>query len=213
MTSERVQENFFTFPKRAHQGRTFTYVLRCQGEDLLKVGFSHDPIKRFHTLHPRFYSFFDLDESLLIETDRLKEARRLERLFIERWPEHQAPAPLAINAQAGGHTEWFRGVGDSVAVVAERLAERYGHPVHSPLRDWLRGQLLERADLLFAWSDRMYQIIEWQYQNQHAQARDSTYANSLRHVLDAMESVGIDSKALVPEPVHHWYLADRATRR
>lgn len=211
MTSKSAQETLFTLPHRAHQGRTFVYVLRCKGEDLLKVGFSHDPISRFHALHPKFYNFFDLNESLLIETDRMKEARRLERLFIERWPEHRAPAPLTINPQAGGHTEWFRGVGDSITTVAERLTDRYGHRMYSPLFGWVRDRLLERTDLLFAWSERVYQIIDWQLQNQHALVRDTSYANSLRDALDAIEAVGIDSEPLVPKSVYQWYLAHRLT--
>lgn len=206
---DTAQEAFFTLPRRVHQGRTFVYVLRCKGEDLLKVGFSHDPISRFHTLHPKFYTFFDLNESLLIETDRMKEARRLERVFIERWPEHRAPAPLTINPQAGGHTEWFRGIGDSIAAVAERLTNRYGYRMYSPLNDWIRDRLFERTDLLFAWSDRMYQIIDWQLQNQHAPIRDTSYANRLCEALDAIEAVGIDSEPLVPEFVYQWYLTHR----
>ncbi|MBB5357072.1 hypothetical protein HDE76_000254 [Rhodanobacter sp. ANJX3] len=212
MASELAHEEFFGVPRRAHGGRTFVYVLQCRGEDLLKVGFSHQPIVRFHALHPRFYAFFDLDESFLIETDRLKDARRIERLFIERWPEHQAPAPLAIKPTAGGHTEWFRGVGDSVFQIAQRLAERYGHPVHAPVRLWLRAQMIERADLLFAWSDRLFQIVDWQDKNQHDQARDPRYRRMLCDALDAMESVGIESKELVPEPVHQWYLSSCALR-
>lgn len=209
MTSEPTHEAFLGAPRRAHRGHTFVYVLRCQREDLLKVGFSHDPITRFHTLHRRFYAFFDLDESFLIETDRLQEGRRLERLFIERWPEHQAPAPLSISSAAGGHTEWFRGVGDSVLAIAERLAERYGHSMHAPLRPWLRAQMMDRADLLYAWSDRLYQIIEWQTANQPDGAQDSRYSRMLCDALNAMESVGIKSKGLVPGPVHRWYLANR----
>lgn len=212
MTPQSAHEEFLGAPRRAHRGRTFVYVLRCEGEDLLKVGFSHDPITRFHALHRRFYAFFDLDKSFLIETDRLKDGRRLERLFIERWPEYRAPAPLTVESAAGGHTEWFRGVGDSVFGIAERLAERYGYPIHAPLRLWLRAEMMDRAALLFAWSDRLYQIIDWQNKNQHEQAQDPRYNRMLCDTLDAMESVGIESKGLVPEPVHRWYLVNRIPR-
>jgi len=212
MTSKISEEAFFTSPRRTHGGRTFVYVLRCEGEDLLKVGFTHDPVARFRTLHPKFYTFFDLNESLLVETETLKEARRLERLFIERWPEHRAPAPIEINPRAGGHSEWFRGVGDAITAVIERMAERYGHHVHAPLRDWLHHQFLERADLLFAWSERIYQIIDWQEQNQPIQMRDPVYANGLRNALRALEAVGINDEQWVPESVHRWYLAKREAR-
>ena len=65
----------FTYPRFASTGRTYVYVLPCRGEDLLKVGFTRDPLQRFRTLHRRFYAFFDLEAALLMETERLREAR------------------------------------------------------------------------------------------------------------------------------------------
>ena len=42
-------------PRFASRGRTFVYVLPCRDEDILKVGFSRDPLDRFRTLHRRFF--------------------------------------------------------------------------------------------------------------------------------------------------------------
>jgi len=88
------------YPRFASRGRTFVYVLPCRNEDILKVGFSRDPLDRMRTLHPRFFEFFDLDRALLIETDYLRDARRIERLFITTFADSQAPAPLVVRRSA-----------------------------------------------------------------------------------------------------------------
>src|SRR5215472_5752189 len=108
--SEREAQPGWDLPDPAGRGRTFVYVLPLCGEDLTKLGFTHDPVQRFRSFHPRFFALFDLERGLLVETGRLREARRLERLLIERWPEHRAQAPLLVAEAAGGHTEWFRGI-------------------------------------------------------------------------------------------------------
>ncbi len=43
------------------RGRCYLYVLPCAYEDLLKLGFSRDPLDRMQALHPRWFEFFDLD--------------------------------------------------------------------------------------------------------------------------------------------------------
>jgi len=40
------------------------YVLPCQHDDILKLGFSRDPLLRMQTLHQRYFDFFDLDAAL-----------------------------------------------------------------------------------------------------------------------------------------------------
>src|SRR5688572_27713655 len=87
-------------------GRAFAYVLPCRHEDILKVGFSRDPLDRLQTLHPRYFEFFDIDQGLLIETDRVPDARSIESFLKAQLQEHQAPAPLVIPRSAAGHTEW-----------------------------------------------------------------------------------------------------------
>jgi T5orf172 domain len=197
--------NEFAHPRFASTGRTYVYVLPCRGEDLLKVGFTRDPLQRFRTLHRRFYTFFDLEAALLIETEHLREGRRIERLFIERWPEHQAPAPLVIPHSAAGHTEWFRGIRAPVSDFANILAQRYGHEVHAPLRVWLAARFLERSDVLFDWSLRMLDFIEYQALNLSLEDQTSPYTEALGDALDACRSVRLDVDALVPDSVLSWY--------
>ena len=98
------------YPRFASRGRTFVYVLPCREADILKVGFSRDPLDRLRTLHRRFFEFFDLDRGLLIETDHLRDARRIERLFITTFAEDRAPAEQPSERSAGLHG-WLRRLG------------------------------------------------------------------------------------------------------
>lgn len=60
------------------EGCSFVYVFACVVEDLLKLGFSRDPIGRLQALHPRYFEFFDLERSFLVETETVRDARRPE---------------------------------------------------------------------------------------------------------------------------------------
>ena len=196
--------------RAVRSGRTFVYVLPCLGEDLTKVGFTHDPIQRFRSFHPRFFALFDLDSGLLVETGRLRDARRLERLLIERWPACRAPPPLLVSDAAGGGTEWFRGIAGEVQAFALRVADRDGYTVHAPLRRWLRIRFDERADQLYEWSSRMLEMIAWQALALPLDIRDVRYAQVLGDTLDACRAVDMDLASLVPPDVLAWYRQGRA---
>jgi hypothetical protein len=57
------------------------------------------------SFHPRYFAFFDLDRSLLIETYRVKDARSSSPSRQRRG--HRAPSPLLIERAAGGHGNGF----------------------------------------------------------------------------------------------------------
>jgi hypothetical protein len=190
--------------RTAHRGRTYVYVLACHGEDLAKVGFSRNPAQRFQALDRCFYDHFDLDRGMLIETDHLKDARRIERLFIERWPACRASAPLTVSDTAGGQTEWFRGISNEVVAFGHRLAQRYGYPVHAPLRPWLHAYFSEPADLLFSWSSALLEQIEQQSLHMPAHAWDLSYAIALSRALDLYERLHFNLQSLVPDDVLAW---------
>jgi hypothetical protein len=206
----------WVLPNPARQrGRTFVYVLPSLGEDLTKVGFTQDPVQRFRTFHPRFFALFDLEQGVLVETGRLRDARHLERLLIERWPLHRAAAPLLVSDAAGGHTEWFRGIGQEVGPFVRRVAERYGYTLHAPLSAWLRARFAERADALYEWSRRLLEMLQWQAANVAPEARDPRYARMLVDTLDACRAVGMALDDLLPPEVLAWYAGrsgERATK-
>jgi hypothetical protein len=189
-------------------GRTYVYVLASVGEDLVKVGLTHDPFARFRTFHPRFYVHFDLDRGLLIEMAQLREARRVERLFIERWPAHRAHPPTVINEAAGGHTEWFRGIEAMLQDFASRIAERYGYVLHAPLKAWLKQKLTEQADALYQWSSAILDNIEQQTLYAPEQS-DRRLESTLRDMLDMYAAMDFSIENLVPNAVFEWYKAHR----
>ncbi|MHB1057659.1 MAG: GIY-YIG nuclease family protein [Rhodanobacter sp.] len=195
-------------PRFASRGRTFVYVLPCRDEDILKVGFSRDPLDRLRTLHRRFFEFFDLDRGLLIDTDYLREARRIERLFITTFKEQRAPAPLVVRKAAAGHTEWFRGVSPEADALARQLCAEQGLVLHMPLRHWLRDRLHERSGWLFGWSARMLEALEYEYFNVPAEARSALGEKNLRDTLDTCAALGMDLPALVSTDVLDWYRSD-----
>jgi len=191
-----------SYPQFASRGRAYVYVLPCRDEDLLKLGFSRDPFTRFHTLHRRFYEFFDLDRGLLIEVDRVADARRIERRFIETWSESRAPAPLVVREAAAGYTEWYRGIYPEIIALAQQLAEDAGHLLHRPLRPWLRSLLEERADWLYEGSASMLEQVE--YERFHGDPKRPAQ-RTLLNVLDMYRSIGLPLERLVPGNVLQWY--------
>lgn len=191
---------------RERGSRTYVYVLPNLGEDLVKVGLTHDPFERFRAFHPRFYAYFDLDRGLLIETSQLREARRVERLFIERWPEHRAAAPTIVHEAAGGYTEWFRGIETMVPEFASRIAERYGYALHTPLKAWLKGELSEHADAFYQWSSTMLDDIQ-QKALYEPHLRDQRLESMLRDMLDMYAAMDFSLETLVPAAVLKWYAA------
>lgn len=192
-------------PRFASRGRAYVYVLPCRDEDLLKVGFSRDPLQRLQTLHARFFRFFDLDRAFLIATDTVRDARRIERRYIETFAERRSPAPLVVPDAAAGYTEWYRGVYAEAEAIARTLAADEGFALHAPLRDWLRSLFRERSALLFAWSAKMLEAIEYERFNAPSAPVPSVLERALGDALDCFDELGIDIEPLVPEPVFRWH--------
>ena len=205
------------YPRFASRGRAFVYVLPCRDQDLLKVGFSRDPLQRLRTLHPRFFAFFDLQRGLLIETDHLRDARRIERLLITTFAAQRAPAPLVVAQAAGGHTEWYRGVFPAVVALAQRVCDEDGFVLHRSLRGWLQARFEERSDVLFDWSARLLEAIDYVRCNPPAD-RDSgrieqaRMEQALGRTLDACAALGLDVQALVDPAVFGWFQQRQALR-
>jgi hypothetical protein len=140
-------------------GRAYCYVLPCCGEDILKLGFSRDPLQRMRALHGRWFEFFDLDEAFLLETDRVTEARAMEARWSRRITPHNAPAPLRVRSAAGGTTEWYRGAHAILGRAADDAAAA-GHRLHRPLRDWVRARLEHDRPDFCDWTQRACNSVE-----------------------------------------------------
>lgn len=179
------------------RGLSYLYVLPCAYEDILKLGFSRDPLGRMQALHPRWFEFFDLDRAFLVEAETVRDARDLELGLGRVIAEHNAPAPLVIRREAAGHTEWYRGAYDALATTAQALAAG-GYAMHAPLRPWLRERLVERSDRLFSWTMAMLppEVLEM---------RDPSSVRRVLDMLDAFGSLNIELEPWLPPQVLDWY--------
>ena len=204
--SQRIQQHDPS-PNVPSRGRAFTYVLPCRDEDILKIGFSRDPLARLHALHPRYFDFFDTGRAFLIETDHVRDARRLERELASGVAEHRAPSPLVVPRNAAGHTEWFRGAYDRVADAAAIAVAKSGYVHHASLQAWLSRCLSERSDRLFEWSLQLLDAILIQ------RPLDAELARPLECLLldrlDEYAAAGLSVESLVADDVRDWYRLQR----
>jgi hypothetical protein len=193
----------FVMPRSLSKGRTFVYMLPWRAQDLLKVGYSRQPLVRMRTLHRRFFDVFDLERGLLLETERLAQARQIERDIIVRHATQRSPAPLTVPDEAAGYSEWFRGICPEVTALLHDAAAREGFALHS-LRDWLRQWFGSQGDGLYEWSLRMLEAIEYEAFNVPPEWQRGEAARSLRYVMDACEAVGLPLADLFPDGALAW---------
>ncbi|MEO6138758.1 MAG: GIY-YIG nuclease family protein [Luteimonas sp.] len=186
------------------RGRCYLYVLPCMYEDILKLGFSREPLDRMQTLHPRWFEFFDLDLAFLIETETVRDARNLETGLAGVIKLHNAPAPLVIRKQAGGNTEWYRGAYAVLERATQALAAG-GYIVHRPLRARISQLLRSRGDTLFSWSSAMLSPDELETPNAGCDGRPTLAQRTVRNALDAYIALHIDLEPMLPPNVLDWY--------
>ena len=190
----------------ASAGRAFVYVLPCRHEDMLKLGFSRDPVLRMQTLHQRYFDFFDIERAFLIETDLVRDARRIERELAKSIVAHRAPAPLVVPAVAGGQTEWYRGAYSHLLDAAERLGSIQGYKLQRSLRPWLSERLKHHIELLYEWVSRMFDEIDMA---RTSGVRVTRQEATLRNALDAFDALEIPLAGRILENVLHWYRQQR----
>lgn len=183
----------------------FVYVLPCCDEDILKVGFSRDPLVRMQTLHPRYFEFFDLERAVLVGTEGVNDARRLESELFAVAELHRAPGPLSITAAAGGHTEWFRGAYPLLCAAVAHRAAAGGYTLHMPAGEWLRARLDRQADTLYESSTHLLRAID----TARAYGEVATALQAqLRNLLDACAALGLEVAHRIPPAVLSWYRAN-----
>ncbi|HSX61911.1 MAG TPA: GIY-YIG nuclease family protein, partial [Tahibacter sp.] len=177
----------YPFTSTSSVARAYLYVLPCQGEDWLKLGFSRDPLARMQQLHPRFFEFFDTDLAFAVETETVRDARALETRFGRALRTHAAPAPLTVSPAAGGSTEWYRGAYAHLAAAADALGLE-GYPLHRPLRPWMTARLEAGAELLYAWTAL---LSPDELGARGAASRATVAQRRVADVLDAYRAAGI----------------------
>lgn len=177
-------------------GPCCVYVLPCAYEEILKLGISQDPSGRMKALHDRYFAFFDLSRSILVETETVRDARDLELMLGRRVRLHQAPSPLVVRREAAGHTEWYRRAYEPLVDEIEKLS-RAGHVVHVGLHGWLRNVLISRSDRLYSWAESVLATRDC--------ATDECLPDAVRNTLDAYGALDIDVAPLLPDAMWKWY--------
>lgn len=210
MTRRSGYDDPAAFPRRLSRGRAFVYVLGCRDDTLFKIGFTRDPMDRWRTLHTRFFEFFGLDQGILVATEKVSQARALERRLLEAFADWRALAPLAVRETAGGHSEWFRGALQEAVDAARETASRHAWSWQRP-DEWMRSALSARRDLLFAWSAAMLEALEYERHNAPAGSAPAgtVYERALADTLEAFAAVGLDVADAVPDRVRRWHAARR----
>lgn len=171
--------------------RAFLYVLAVAGpEDLLKIGLTHDPLKRWSSFHARWFEEFDIDHSQLVETETRKDAQALETRLHRLLRDHACPMPLTLSIAAGGRTEWFRGA-NAIAAEAVDMLNSQGFTTHSSARAVIEERMTSELDHLFGLISRG-----------HAQHLDGMLSrdalNRLRNVVDAHRVFGVNVERTIP---------------
>lgn len=179
----------------------FVYVAPARYEDILKIGFSHDPCDRVRSFHPRWFEYFDLERGFTLAATDEQDARRIERLFAQQLREHRTGAPLVIERAVGGVTEWYRGAHAAVVELAERVVAADGYASPVSLADSLHERLLLERDRLFERSTFLFDAID----ALHGEPQALTLAAALRTLLDAYVAMRIDARAFLPAHVVEWF--------
>ncbi|RZA12322.1 MAG: GIY-YIG nuclease family protein [Lysobacteraceae bacterium] len=174
-------------------GRAFLYVLRMSGaEDLLKVGLTHDPVARWSSFHRRWFEAFDLDHSLLVETESRADAQALETSLHRSLVAHGCPAPLTMRLAAGGATEWYRGAWPAVRDFVDRCGAE-GYTVHAEARTHVALAMRARRD-------RLATVVDQAFREHLDRLLVPAQLDAVRDLVDAHRALGEDlSDLAAPE--------------
>lgn len=178
----------------AAPGPAFLYVLRMSGaEDLLKVGLTADPLARWSGFHRRWFEAFDLEHTLLVETETRRDAQRLETALHRRLKPHGCPVPLSMRAFAGGATEWYRGASAAAGGFVAGCADE-GYLVHADARPHVAAALRARRHVLAS-------VLDQAARNARDGVLTQQEQEAVRDLADAHRAFGADLAKLAPADV------------
>lgn len=179
----------------------YLYVLPLAYEDILKLGIARDPFARTQAFSRRYYEFFDLSRSLLVEFDSRKHAQARETALHRGLRDWRAMQPITVPRAAAGKREWYRGAYDTVfAQIADDEAE--GRVVHRPALPWWQARLRAERELLYEW---VIQLMRDEAGPLLLHERRRRMAD----VLDAYAQLDVSLEGALPPSWH----TDRPTRR
>ncbi len=169
----------------------YLYVLPLAGEDILKLGIARDPFVRALAFSRRYYEFFDLSRSVLVEYDSRKEAQARETELHRRMCDWNAVQPITVRAAAAGKTEWYRGAYDRLLEELEH-DEAQGRAVHRDALPWWRARLRAEREKLYEW-------IVWITRDDACPLPACERQRRLADVLDSYAQLGVPLESAVPE--------------
>jgi len=173
----------------------FVYVAPARYEDILKLGFSHDPCNRIRSFHHRYFEYFDLERGFALAATEDRDARRIERLLAKRFADHRTHAPLEIETAPGGVTEWYRGAYDGIIQACTELIETGGYPPVLNMAHAIGCKLRAERDLLFELAAHTIDAVEGLGYCPEAER----FVRALSTSLDAYRSFGIDVTGYMPD--------------
>lgn len=168
----------------------YLYVLPLAYEDQLKLGISHDPLARAQAFSRRYYEFFDLSRSLLVEFDSRREAQARETGLHRKLRDWNAMQPITVPGAAAGKTEWYRGAYSALRSAVEEDVT-VGRIVHAPAMSWWRTRLYEERETLYEWASRLLRIDATLLESGSGKAL-------LTDALDAYSSMGVPLDDFLP---------------
>lgn len=172
-------------------GICYLYLLPLAGhEDILKLGISHDPLARALAFARRYYEFFDLGRSVLVEYDSRKEAQARETALHRHLGDWNAVQPITVRDAAAGKTEWYRGAYDALLGEVER-DQAQGHIVHRPALPWWQARLRIEREKLYEW-------IAWLARDDACPLPLEERRQRLADVLDAYAQLGVSVEDAMP---------------
>lgn len=134
----------------------YLYVLPLAYEDQLKLGISNDPLVRAQAFSRRYYEFFDLSRSLLVEFDSRREAQARETALHRKLREWNAVQPITVPCVAAGKTEWYRGAYTAIRQELE-IDSGSGRVTHLPALAWWQARLQADRERIYEWASQMLQ--------------------------------------------------------
>lgn len=164
----------------------YLYVLPLAYEDILKLGISHDPLARALAYSRRYYEFFDLSRSLLVEFDSRREAQARETQLHRRLRDWNAVQPITVPGAAAGKTEWYRGAYAALQASVAEDAEQ-GRVVHMPAMEWWKARLLDEREQLYEWVAQVLRECDGELR-----------ARTLADALDGYTALGICLQGVLP---------------
>lgn len=187
----------------------FVYLFALADCSAFKVGFTCNPLQRIFTFSRRYFEYFDLRQSILLELPDCDAARALEAELKQTFAADRAQAPTWVPALAGGHTEWFAAVHFSAAEARLRsIVAAHDRVRVTSAFDLFRAEL-ERASASFetwAYGQAQRACEAWSSAQRGYAVRDR--GGSLRDWLDAYRY--FDLRLFADEPQVHAFVRDSA---